>query len=803
MQKTAYRIIVLLVLFTGTHAILQAQQINDLLYTAETKYMQEKIYIHTDKSMYTAGETIWFKAYLAADNLPVAFSKTVFAELLNDKGVILQRKMMPVILSGGASDFIIPDSLPDTRLFIRAYTGWMLNFDSSLLCLKPVQVIPKKGLPKKAPAAPVYSVTFFPEGGDLVETVESHVAFKATDQEGTPVEIKGNILNNSNKVITTFSSVHDGMGFFALQPLPGETYKAVWKDQRGKAHENVLPAAKKQGVVVSTSLVENKLHYTLTRSESASGELTRFTVVAQMQQRMMYSAMINLQKKTTVTAPMLTDSMPDGVLQITIFNALNEPVAERLVFVNNNNYSFITDLHLVEKNIVKRGRNVIQVDVGGSLLSNLSVAVTDADLNPVGKNEETIYSQLLLSADLKGYVYNPAYYFSSEADSVKQHLDLVMMTNGWRRFKWENVLADKWPALNYLPDNYISITGKVIGLSRSAFYGRNITGILKTKTANQPSFFDIPVNDKGDFVQSGLYFFDTAKLYYQFSNDKDKSLTTTASFSFKNSFNKAPAFTKDALANLYLPDKFDSSIAAKTGNLATLRRTQEAANVKVQLMDEVKIKTKVKSLKQKLEEEYTSGFFGGGDGYTFTMEDDPFARNSPGVLAYLQGKVAGLQITTTGQGSAVWRGSATTFFLNENQSDIGTLQTINMSDVALIKVFRPPFMGAAGGGAGGAIAIYTKKGSSVNSTFTGLPSINVYGYSVIRQFYSPDYSVPTDPFIKDFRTTLYWSPNIYIDKNVRRVTLPFFNSDNCKKIRVIVEGLNELGQLTREEKIFE
>jgi hypothetical protein len=604
-------------------------------------------------------------------------------------------------------------------------------------------------------------------------------------------------------VITSFSSVHDGMGVFTLAPQPGENYKARWKDKNGLQHENNLPAAKKDGVVLGITFPENQLHFSLTRPDTASAEFTRFTVVAQSQQRLMYSAQINLTKRNTVTAPMLTDSMPDGVLQITIFNGLMEPVAERLVFVNNNNYSFITDLHLTEQNIIKHGRNVIQLDVGGTLLTNLSVAVTDGDVNPVGKNESSIYSELLMSCDLKGSVFNPAYYFSSDDDSVKQHFDLVMMTNGWRRFKWENLLAGRWPVLKYQPDNYITIQGRVLGLSRTLLYNREISGILKTK--NSPaSFLNIPITEKGDFSLRSQFFFDTAKLYYQLSNDKDKSLTTTASFSFINSFIKAPAFNKDLLNNLYLPDKTDSSTLSKSSNLAALRRNQQLTAAKVQTLQEVKITTKQKSLKQKLDGEYTSGFFSGGDGYTFTLDDDPSARASPGLLEYLQGKVAGLQISTQGDGGATWRGSNTSFFLNESPSDLNMLRSINMADVALIKVFRPPFFGATGGGSGGAIAVYTKKGSSNgNSDFKALPYTNIYGYTAIREFYSPDYSGNTDPDTKDYRTTLYWSPNVFIDKNSRRITLPFFNSDNCKKIRVIVEGINELGLLTREEKIFQ
>jgi hypothetical protein len=800
MQQRVYKNFLFVWLLAFASITVQAQEIDVILNTAETKYMQEKIYLQTDKTSYNSGETVWFKAYLTADNLPAPMSKTVYAELLNEKGMVLQRKMMPVILAGAASDFILPDSLPDSRLFVRAYTSWMLNFDSSLLCVKPIHIIPKKITAKKA-AASTYSISFFPEGGDLVEKVLSHVAFKATDQDGTPIAVKGDIVNNDNKTVSSFAAVHDGMGSFVLAPLPGEKYKAIWKDKNGVRHESVLPAAKKDGVVLSIGFPDNALHYSLNRPDSVSPEYLKFTVVAQSQQRLMYSAQINLSKKTTVTAPMITDSMPDGVLQITVFNALMEPVAERLVFVNNNAYSFITDLHLIEQNIIKHGRNVIQLDVGGSLLTNLSVSVTDADVIPVGKNESNIYSELLLSSDLKGSVYNPAYYFSGDADSVKQHLDLVMMTNGWRRFKWEKLLANEWPVLTYLPDNYLTIQGRVLGLSRTLLYNKAISGILKTKN-NPASFLNIPISEQGNFSQGSMYFFDTAKLYYQLSNDKDKTITNTASFSFTNTFIKAPVLNKALLNNLYLPDRTDSSALVKSSSLANLRRNQQLAAARVETLQEVKVISKQKSLKQKLDEEYTSGFFSGGDGYTFTTEDDPFAKSAQGVLQYLQGKVAGLQISTNGIGSATWRGSATSFFLNENPTDLSMLQSINMNDVAMIKVFRPPFFGATGGGSGGAIAIYTKKGSSTNNDFKGLPFANIYGYSAIREFYSPDYTV-NDPNIKDYRTTLYWNPHVHIDKNSRRIVLPFFNSDNCKKMRVIIEGINELGLLTREEKIFE
>lgn len=795
--KVSLSIFFLLTVFTAT-----AQTPDSILALTETKYMQEKIYVQTDKLAYTSGENIWFKAYITEDNLAMPLSKTMYAELLRENGTVIDRKMMPIILSGASSDFIIPDSLQDSRLFIRAYTTWMLNFDSSLLCVKPIQIVPKKVAKKTAAVTETFSVTFFPEGGDMVEQLESFVAFKATNQDGKPFAVKGDIVNNTGKVITSFNAVHDGMGYFSLQPMPGETYKAIWTDKNKQKHETALPAAKKDGAILSAAYTDRKLFYTITRPETASAIFTRFIVVIQTQQRLVYSAQINLTKKTTVTAPVLTDSMPDGVFQITVFNEAMMPVAERLVYVNNNNYSFITDLHLTEKNLVKHGRNVLQVDVGGLLLSNMSIAVTDADINPVTKNEDNIYSALLLSADLKGPVYNPAYYFSSDEDSVRQHLDLVMMTNGWRRFKWEKLIADEWPVLKYEPENYITIQGKVLGLTRAQLYNRDVSGILKTKN-NPPSFLNIPIDAQGNFKEAGVYFFDTAKVYYQLSNDKNKDITTAASFSFTNTQVKAPLLNSALVNAVFSPEKIDSMLITKSNNLAILRRTQESNLAKTKTLDEVKVITKQKSPVKKLDEEYTSGFFAGGDGYSFNVQDDPFGKSSSTLLQYLQGKVAGLQISTAGEGSATWRGSSTSFFLNETPSNVSMIQSLTMADVAYIKVFRPPFFGASGGGAGGAIAIYTKKGGGDNSSFKGLPSANINGYSVIREFYSPDYSNTAAPDVKDYRTTLYWNPHIYFDKNSRRIMLPFYNSDNCRRIRVIVEGINEQGLLSREEKIFE
>jgi len=211
---------------------LNAQKFDSLLNILDTRYPQEKIYLHYDKSYYNPGETIWFKAYLLSGYFPSAISTTMYAELITDDGKMLDRKIMPVLESTAASGFDLPDSLKSSLVYIRVYTSWMLNFDSSFIYLKPIHIIiPSTTV--KAKKEWSYLLNFFPEGGDMLAGLESRVAFKATDEVGLPVKIKGDIMNSKAQKIVSFSDIHDGMGYFLFTPIAGEKYKAVWKNSKG------------------------------------------------------------------------------------------------------------------------------------------------------------------------------------------------------------------------------------------------------------------------------------------------------------------------------------------------------------------------------------------------------------------------------------------------------------------------------------------------------------------------------------------------------------------------------------------
>ena len=150
------------------------------LETLSEKFPQEKLYLHFDKPTYAPGETIWFKTYIMSGSDPSGISKTVYIDFVNTDGRVLKHCVSPVLQSGGSGNYDIPLDFKDEFVYVKAYTKWMMNFDSSFLYRKTLHVIQSKPATKKRPAPSAQtSIQFLPEGGDMIGNIESLVAFKA------------------------------------------------------------------------------------------------------------------------------------------------------------------------------------------------------------------------------------------------------------------------------------------------------------------------------------------------------------------------------------------------------------------------------------------------------------------------------------------------------------------------------------------------------------------------------------------------------------------------------------------------
>ena len=429
MQKQMYTSFIFCAVLLSSFTALRAQNIDSLLNIFKLADPQEKIYIHFDKNYYNPGETIWFKAYIFDGLERGPAPKNFYAELVDEGGSILSRFTAPVGESSAAGSFNLAPGFSRSLIYFRAYTTAMLNGDTNFIYLKPIRVLTStKQLKNKAPL-PV-SISFLPEGGDMIAEIPCTLAFKATDANGLPVNAKGYIKGADGVKLGDFATVHNGMGWFKIDPKQGQAYTAVWKDPAGKEYITPLPAVKPAGVALQVSDGQDGKKFILQRSENASEDAKSLRIIAYMNQQLVYYAKVNLTSNTVTSGLIPTKQLPSGILQVTVFDKSFKPQAERVSFVNNHDYEFDADAWIPVFNKNKRGLNTLEVLVSDTFRSNLSLSVTDADLNVPTPNEDNIVSHLLLTADLRGKVANPYYYFFSTADSASIYLDLVMMTNG-------------------------------------------------------------------------------------------------------------------------------------------------------------------------------------------------------------------------------------------------------------------------------------------------------------------------------------------------------------------------------------
>lgn len=790
----------LLFLFGIVHAAgsAKAQTIESLMKEYDSKVPQEKIHIHFDNSLYTPGQTVWYKAYLLKGNEPSDLSKNLYIDWFDEKGKFVDRLIAPVVGSTASGSFPIPAKYAGTQLQVLAYTKWMLNFDSAFLFHKNIPVA-QTSIPNSQPAlAPVTVLRFFPEGGDLVENISSTIAFKAQKPGGVPADVSGIINDKNGKQIASFTSVHNGMGKLVFTPVSGEVYTAEWNDAEGNKHSTALPVAKTEGIHLSIKSNPFNPEFSIERQVNADGRFLKGTIVAQMNRRVVFRAGFDLSTKTKLSSSIPIASLPSGVLEITVLDSMHRPLAERIVFVNNDHYHLPVNLHTDTVNLIKRGKNVYEIDVPDSITATLSVSISDGGTMP--DSATNIISQFLLAGDIKGYIHEPAYYFSSSSDSAIEYLDLVMLTNGWRRFKWEDVWNGKTPELLYPADtNHLSINGKIEGLKEKQLSKAGTINMILVTKQQEKYFLFTPLTKEGSFNERDLLLFDTTKIFYKINN---AILTGNAHVKISNSFLTLNNTKRMQMLQPSIPSSETllriKSIDDQQNNLDSLKNKTT--------LQEVIVTTKFKTRLEQLDEKYATGPYSGHSStiYEFNLLDDSIGNTRTNMLAYLQNKLAAFQPEPPRLS-----GRSVAFFLNEDmQIGPNELSRMNVGEVAYVKAF--PSFGSGvpefGKPKFAIIVIYTKKGKELAVNSGGLSEMNtvlVGGYSPVKEFYTPaDTEQPMNANEPDLRRTLYWKPNMLVDRTNRKIRIAFHNNDISSSLRIILEGFARDGRLIHMNKLL-
>ncbi|MES1214668.1 MAG: hypothetical protein ABUT20_04050 [Bacteroidota bacterium] len=786
----------------------QAQKIDSALNILATQFPAEKIYIHYDKEYYVAGETIWLKAYFYSDGKPSGLSTNFYLQFSNRKGEVICNKTYPIIGAVAKGNIDLPDSLPQGLYTIKALTAGMMNHDKEFIYQKNIFVYkPSVNSAREAKATTQkISLQFFPESGYLVDGLLTVSGFKAVDQWDLPVEVNGIIKTDDGTTVAPFKSFHDGIGKVQFKPVAGKKYSAYIEDN-GIATSYPLPEVQSSGINLKVQDEKGGKVFILARGEKDKGQFETINLVVELNNRVVYENEISFEGYPSIKGHLVTDSLPSGILHFTVFNKNDLPLAERLSFIDNNNYAAPATIDVVKTGIDKRAENVLELNFPSEMQRSASISVTDAtDIK--NSRPENIFSQFLLTGDLKGYIHNPAYYFSTEInpvekqiDSIHQALDNLMLTQGWSRYSWSKILAKNFPEKKYADQFNISVSGIVKDdKDKELISSGNLNIYLEGEDSSSQSY-TVPVDLQGRFQIDSLVFFGQAKLFYSYLDQRGKQRPVIIHID-ESAGKKIAAMIPGGLISLsILPEQNKENIS---------RRFQYAEKGLAEIKELEKVVIQSKSSRQPIDivnEKYTNGVFRSMGKVNIDNINDPPNDRSMNGVDFVINRVRQVEIQggrfVNRKNFSLMSGQKwlVDVFINEAPASISELKTLRVDEIAMVKFYEAGFVGVSSSAPGGAIAVYTKKINNNETRSDKLNNFTVDGYSIIKEYYSPNYNLPE--IMKegiDNRTTLYWSPDVYTDNETKSVKISFFNNDFSKKFRVVVEGFDAYGKLIHIEK---
>lgn len=812
MQKKLNRFcLILTAVFFTLH--LQAQTIENSINLYGANFPQEKIYVHFDKEVYLPGETIWFKAYVFEENLPTERSTNFYSALYDEQGKLISNSVSPLFNATANGHFSIPDTVKTSRLIYRAYTTWMMNFDTSLLFSKTIKLVGNDIKKNSIPAMLTTALHFFPEGGSLIDGIKNTIAFKANYSNGLPFEVEGTLKKQeTGEALLLIKSVHNGMGRFDFDIEPGNKYYVEWLDHKGQAQKTWLPQVMQAGVSLKLTIQKEKLFYNVINKTGSDS----LHIIMYMYQNVFYKNSVAVAAAEAFTGMVPVSKLPSGVMQVTVFDSRWQPVAERIAFINNNNFSMDALLASIVVSAKKRGKNELEISVADTVPANMSLSISDADFNSVGM-DNTIISGLLMNGDIKGYIHEPAFYFTNNVDAeLKAKLDLVMLTHGWRRYNWNDMAIQKTPVIKSPADEYLGVYGQVSKeLMEKMDNEEKVNLIIKTIDSVN-TFYSIRPDKSGLLKQSGLVFYDSAKVYFSFN--KNKANNSQIAFS-KFNFTYPALYPIADARQLLAPDtagvtlRPDLSLFQYYSSNNGIKKFNEEKTMQGVVVKASGWRNWKNDPLVKMDERYASGMFSGGAvGYSFDVLHDEKAWTKLDIYNYIRSNIPGLNIGSFNLASGRslnFRDKTVLVYIDEHEMTTNDLENLSLSQVAYIK-FIPNFAGRGpedgGTGINPALSVYTRKGDDLidrRPTEKDLGSVKVAGYSPVKEFYSPDYSQTNDSNGTDARTTLLWMPYLLTNRMNKKIPVVFYNNDFTQRFRIVLEGINDEGKLIHIEKIVQ
>ena len=768
-------------------------------------YPQEKIYLWYNKPAYVAGETVFFKAYTFWGYDLSLISSTLYVELYDANKKLIGNKLFPLLSGVTEGSIDLNNKIEEGVYYIRAYTQWMLNFDESLQYIHQLLVYNPASSKHLAIDNSRWKAGVFPEGGSLIENVETKVAVRRFANGLPKAEWRGYLYDESNPSakIKEFTSLDENVALFKFIPGPGKKYSVAVSDEFGNNKVCPLPPVKNTGVSISIDNQADTVAYQL-KFQNIPGRGNGYSIVGQMQHQMVYQA--NFRGSTgTVSAKIPTDQMNTGILHLTVFDPLNNPVTERLVFVNG--HKPVYDTNAVARYHLPTGTRAaseIELKVDSINWISYAVSVTEEMTTPP-VDDENILSALWLASDISAPLQNSAAYFKNPGKVKIEALDAAMISEKWQRFRWADILTNKYPTITHRPLQFLSYTGKIKKgnklrpneeVTLVLFYPDSTKNVMLSKT-----------DSVGNIVVDNLVFYDELKIFYQLNNKKSNAKMIDIDFERNNQF---VPYTLGFPETSYILSSADPKERTPAWVSQTIDdvKTQKEFDDKAKTLQEVIVMSKSKSPKELLNEQLSSSRFNTTEGTVFDfVNENQTAFIYSNVLQWLVGRVPSFDVMRDGTGTLVpvIRGSIAAVFVDEIRVDPSYLDALIITDIAMIKVIRGgAYALQAGVVGGGVVAIYTyRKGVKITRTEPSLPFNKIRGYDTVKKINLPDYEDKSSPQPGvDKRNQLLWQTWITPQTSPDRSGIKFYNNDQATQYRVIVQGFTHNGMPVYYNKVM-
>jgi len=739
---------------------------------------QQKVYLHFDKFSYKVDETVWFKAYLvdAIDHTPDSSTNNLYVDLINPSGYIVQSKLIRMTNGFGNGDFSFQDTIPEGVYKIRAFTNWMRNMDEDFYFEKTFYVANphfstyvtkeelnkiKREKRKNRKRENKFDVQFLPEGGHLLSGVENKLGFKVLNELGHGAPVSGEIIDSKGTLISEFKSSDLGMGSFVFTPLINEKYTALINTGGEKLLKVKLPEAIDPGVNISAAKVsDDKIKIRLI-SNFPVGQFppnTSYFLLAHIRGKIVFTHEFDL-KNSENSVELNTIGFPTGIIHFTLFNMYSQPVSERLVFVNNQNDLKISiePSRAIANSREKMSFRMKVTDKSGMPVNgNFSISI--AGSGDMATNEN-IVSNLLLNSDLRGVVESPQYYFTDWNAEKEKQLDDLMLTQGWRRYSWTNVLSDFATPPKYENEKGIVISGKIT----KEFFAIPLRDIKVTLSILNEfnDVFTTRSGEKGRYRFENVDYQDTVSVTIEavrasgrrnlviYVDSKEDPRDKDMKYQTKENLNKRG--TKGQYYEPEDPNK-DDPFAEENSRIYRLHEEPSAGNV--------------------------------------ILIDDK-NQNYQSVGQIIEGRVPGVSVSGNKvviRGINTLYGNTDPLFLVDGVPvDADYAMNMNPYDIERIEVLKGPETAIYGSrGGNGVIAIYTRRGRFMKK---GILEFKMLGYHTPKEFYNPLFEYRSDDVFEDDRRTILWMPYFTTDSEGTG-TSSFHTSDVKGKFMIRLEGLS-------------